>query len=394
MRSRYRVAYLTSHPIQYQAPLFRALARHRDVDLTVLFCSDQGARAYRDPGFGTTLAWDLPLLEGYRHLFLTNSNRRGHPGRFFGLVNPAVVRHLWRDRFDAVIVHGWAYATHWLAFMTARLRGLPLMIRGESNGLREPTGVKGVVKRMVLGRLFRRTAAFLAIGSLNRKFYLDYGVPAHRIFHAPYCVDNEFFQRAAAALGPMRATLRAEEGIPVDCAVFLFCGKLTPVKRPLDLLAAFEALEGRDRAALLYVGDGPLRGAIEERARAAGMANVRVTGFRNQTELPRYYALADVLVLPSAFEPWGLVLNEALNFGLKVIASDQVGAAADLVRPQETGAVVRVGDVGALASSMHRCIDASQHWPQGESKRCIDEWSIDNCVSGIVNAVSAVQGGC
>src|SRR5207244_3025893 len=101
-------------------------------------------------------------------------------------------------------------------------------------------------------------------------------------------------------------------------------------KRPLDVLAAFQALEHRDRAALLYVGDGPLRGTIE--ARAAGMANVKVTGFRNQTELPRAYAAADVLVLPSEFEPWGLVVNEALNFGLAVIASDRVGAAPDLVR--------------------------------------------------------------
>ena len=135
-----RLAFLTSHPIQYQAPLFRALARRPGVELTVFFGTDQGARAYRDTGFGATVQWDVPLLEGYRHVFLPNLNPRGTSAGFFGLVNPALVGALRRGRFHALAVHGWAHATSWLAFAAARALRLPLLLRGESNGLREPRG--------------------------------------------------------------------------------------------------------------------------------------------------------------------------------------------------------------------------------------------------------------
>ena len=163
MSHRHRVAFLTSHPIQYQAPLFRVLARRPEVDLTVFFCSDQGARRYRDPGFATELAWDVPLLDGYRSVVLPNLNRRGGPGSFLGLVNARIVTELRHGRFDALIVHGWAHATSWLAFVAASVLGVPVIVRGESNGLREPAGWRRLMKRLALGWLFRRASAFLAI---------------------------------------------------------------------------------------------------------------------------------------------------------------------------------------------------------------------------------------
>jgi glycosyltransferase involved in cell wall biosynthesis len=383
-----RLAFLTSHPIQYQAPLFRALARRPEVDLTVFFGTDQGARAYRDPGFGAAVQWDVPLLEGYAHVVLPNLNPRGTSAGFFGLVNPGIVQALRRGRFDALIVHGWAHATSWLAFGAARALGVPLLLRGESNGLREVAGWRAAVKRRALAWLFARTAGFLAIGSLNREFYRRHGVPAHRVFSAPYAVDNAFFRRAAEAHLPERDRLRGQEGLAADATVFLFCGKLTPVKRPLDLLAAFQRLGAGPRAALLYVGDGPLRAEIERRA--AGSPGVRVLGFRNQSELARYYTVADVLVLPSEFEPWGLVVNEALNFGLRVIASDQVGAAPDLVQGEDHGQVVPAGDVAALARAMRAGLDHPEPRPRLGGKRLIDGWGIEEATEGILEALTAV----
>ena len=147
MSHRHRVAFLTSHPIQYQAPLFRVLARRPEVDLTVFFCSDQGARRYRDPGFATELAWDVPLLDGYRSVVLPNLNRGGGPGSFLGLVNARIVTELRHGRFDALIVHGWAHATSWLAFVAASVLGVPVILRGESNGLREPRGAPLELRR-------------------------------------------------------------------------------------------------------------------------------------------------------------------------------------------------------------------------------------------------------
>jgi glycosyltransferase involved in cell wall biosynthesis len=376
--SRPHLAFLTSHPIQYQAPLFRALAARDDLDLTVLFCSDHGARAYYDPGFGKTLQWDVPLCEGYRHVFM---RRRGR-------VNPDVVSLLRSRRFSTLIVHGWAHLTSWLAFATASAIGLPFFIRGESNGLAEAAGARGVLRRALLRGLFRRAAGVLAIGTLNQRFYERYGVSPHRIGFAPYAVDNAFFREAADKLSPSRESLRHEYDIPADASVFLFCGKLTSVKRPLDLVDAAARLPESDNAFVLFVGDGALRAPLQARVAALGLRNVRFVGFRNQSELPRFYAASDVLVLPSAFEPWGLVVNEAMNFGLGVVASDQVGCAVDLVRVGETGEIYPLGDVGALAAAMRACASERMRLrARTASTALIDRWSIAAAADGMAAAV-------
>lgn len=384
------VAFLTSHPIQYQAPLFRALAARDDLELTVLFCSDHGARAYHDAGFATTVRWDVPLCEGYRHAFLPNLRHGGGSGSPLGLVNPGIVTALRSGRFRALVVHGWAHVTNWLAFATASAIGLPFFIRGESNGLSERGGVKDLVRQALLRQLFRRAAGVLAIGTLNRRFYERHGVVPGRIGFTPYAVDNAFFREAADTLVPGRESLRHEYDIPADASVFLFCGKLTPVKRPMDVVEAFARLSEREQAYLIFLGDGPLRTELEARGRALGLRNVRFAGFRNQTELSRFYAMSDVLVLPSAFEPWGLVVNEAMNFGLTVVASDQVGSAVDLVRPGETGRIFPHGDIGALAAAMRECAGTGMRGRAAVASRAIlDRWSVGVTADGIAAAVLA-----
>jgi glycosyltransferase involved in cell wall biosynthesis len=386
--TRPHVAFLTSHPIQYQAPLFRALTARDDLDLTVLFCSDQGVHAYHDPGFGTTFRWDVPLCDGYRYEFLPNLRRGGGSSSLLGLVNPGIVRVLRSGRFSALVVHGWAHLTSWLAFATASAIGLPFFIRGESNGLSEAGGVKGLLRRALLRQLFRRAVGVLAIGTLNRRFYERYGVAPARIAFAPYAVDNTFFREAADTLVPGRKSLRHEQDIPADASVFLFCGKLTPVKRPMDVVDAFARLPQRDEHFLIFIGEGVLRPRLRARVAALGLSNVRFAGFRNQTELSRFYAMSDVLVLPSAFEPWGLVVNEAMNFGLAVVASDQVGSAVDLVRSGETGRIFPSGDVVALAAAMRDCASEPTRGRAAVAARAImDRWSVTTAADGIAAAV-------
>src|SRR5574341_1598147 len=108
-RGRWRLAALTSHPIQYQAPLFRLLARDPAVDLTVFFCERVGAERYLDPEFGVPIQWDTPVLEGYRSVFLRNVSPHPSVNRFSGLVNPGIVPAMRRTRWDALMVHGYAH---------------------------------------------------------------------------------------------------------------------------------------------------------------------------------------------------------------------------------------------------------------------------------------------
>ncbi len=384
----YRVAALASHPIQYQAPLFRALAAHPEVDLHVFFCERWGATAYPDPGFRVNVSWDIPLLEGYPSTFLPNRSPFHYPSSFWGVLNPGVFTTIRRGGFHALMIHGWALASNWIAWAAAP-EITRILLRGETNGLAEPTGLKGAGRRLLLKKFFRRTSAFLAIGTRNASFYRSYGVPAERIFSTPYSVDNEFFMRRAEVLFSQKKSLRRKNEIPPDLPVILFCGKLTPAKRPVDLLDAFASLPQSLGASLVFVGDGVLRSELETTARKKRIPHVFFLGSQNQSQMPACYAMADVLVLPSEFEPWGLAVNEAMCCGLPIIASDQVGAAVDLIREGINGFIYPAGKVEALADCLRKVLDNESIRRQmgRQSRELIRHWGIPECVEGILQAL-------
>jgi len=392
-RTPYKLAVLASHPIQYQAPLFRVLAQRPAIDLHVFYCRRIGWERYQDPGFGVTFSWDIPLLEGYKHTFLCNISPYVNSSRFFGVVNPGIVAAIWRGKFDAIWINGWALATNWIAWAGASALHVPILLRSETNGLAEPRGLRRGVKRMVLQTFFSRVAGFLAIGTHNENYYKSYGVPQERIFLTPYCVDNAFFMERARELAGQKRDLREKEGIPPDLPIILFCGKFQEKKRPLDLLRAFSLLNGRPPATLVFVGDGALRPAMERFVAQRSLPHVYFLGFKNQQDLPACYAMSDLLVLPSSGEPWGLVVNEAMCFGLPVIASDRVGAAADLVNPGVNGFTFRLGDIESLAGLLRSLLlDGETRKKMGaQSYSLISQWGIPEDVQGILQSLRQVR---
>jgi glycosyltransferase involved in cell wall biosynthesis len=390
--SRHRLAYLVSHPIQYQVPLLQKLAAHPQITLHVYYMDDAGARRRRDPEFGVPVQWDIPLLEGYTWTLLRNRSPWPEADYPFRFVHPAIVGVLGRERYDALIVHGYAHVTEWLAFLGARRSGTPILLRGESTLLgRRPPAV-AAAKRLTLGALLPRIHGALAIGTLNREFYLAYGVPDDRIFWVPYAVDNARFRAEAARWQPSRPALRAALGLPPDLPVVLYAGKLIPRKRPLDLLEAYARIAADHPAALVLLGEGMERPRLEAAIARHGLPHVRITGFVNLSEIGRYYAAADVLVLPSEYEPWGLVLNEGMCFGLPVVASDAVGAAPDLVRAEDNGFVYAAGDVAALAHALRRLLgDPALRARMGaRSREIVAGFSYDADVDGILEALRRV----
>jgi glycosyltransferase involved in cell wall biosynthesis len=390
----YRLAVLASHPIQYQAPLFRALAAHPEIDLHVYFLCRRGLELYNDPGFRVSFSWDTPLMEGYRSTFLHNLSPRPAPKWFMGLANLGLVSVVRQDQFDAFWLHGWALASNWIGWAAAIASGVPIFLRGEANGLAEPKGMRKAVKRCALKAFFRPIAAFLAIGTNNANFYMSYGVSEERIFWTPYAVDNSFFMDHARRLDGQKGMLREKAGIPPDLPVILFCGKFLEQKRPFDLLRAFAYLHDHAKVSLVFVGDGPLRVDMERFIAEQQLTGVYLLGFRNQTELPACYAMADVLVLPSGSEPWGLVINEAMCFGLPIIASDQVGAAIDLIQEGVNGFTYPVGNTSALADCLQKVL-AHEETCQAmgrQSHAIISRWGIGQDVEGVVQALHAVIG--
>jgi glycosyltransferase involved in cell wall biosynthesis len=375
------------HVIQYQVPLYRALAQHPEIDLTVLFCSRAGSNEYFDREFGRRLSWDLPLGEGYEHRFFSNWSAGPSSGGFFARLNPGLGAHLLRRRYDAVVVPGYATASYWIAYLAAWLRGMPVLFRGEV-ALRasEPRWLRRI-KRPLIGLLFRGTSGFLAIGRAGREFYRSYGVPEERVFDTPYTVDNDFFMEEADRLRPERAALREELGLPLDGPVVAFVGKLVARKRPLDLVEAAARLDAPP--ALLFVGDGVLRPQLEHRARSLGIRHVAFAGFRNQSEIPRCYAAADLLALPSSHEVAPLVLNEAMCSGLGLVVSDAVPSAADLVEDGANGYVHECGHILALAEALRAALWSPERLRElGEHSRAkIARRSHAEAVEGLVKAL-------
>ncbi|MDC3983868.1 glycosyltransferase family 4 protein [Polyangium jinanense] len=384
-----RIAILATHPIQYQAPLYRALAAREDVAIKLFFCWDFGVKETRDPGFGKTIRWDVPLLEGYDHEFVPNVSKRPGTDHFFGLVNPGAFSRMSAFRPDVIIVHGYAHATEHDVMLRARQKGIPVLLRGESNLLAERPAHISLAKRLALPPIFRRLGGALAIGTLSAHYFEHYGVPKERVFIAPYTVDNSFFQSQTGSVREEARAFRKELGIPEDDLVVNYAAKLIPVKGCADLIRAFAA-RPRPNAHLVLIGDGPLRGELESLARSLS-ARVHFVGFVNQKRMPAAYALGDVFALPSRFEPWGLAVNEAMNLGLPIIASDQVGAVPDLVGP-DNGWVFPAGSVPALT----RVLDEALAHPDARvsrgkaSLRRIAAWDIPHTAEGFVRAARAV----
>lgn len=380
---KYRLGVLTSHPIQYQAPLFRELARH--VDLTVYFAHRQTAAGQAASGFNVAFEWDVDLLGGYEHRFLHNRAKHPSTDRYSGCDTPEIADEIRQGGFDAFLVTGWYLKSYWQAIRACRRHGVPVMVRGDSQLGTPRSRLKQALKEIVYPRVLRQFDASLYVGRKNREYLEHYGVPADRLFFSPHCIDNKAFSSRAAEID--RMAKREQLGIKPDQKAVLFVGKLLDRKRPQDLIEALHVLRGQGvDVCAVFAGDGPLHGMLEARGNERGVPLVFL-GFRNQTELPEAYATADVLALPSeGSETWGLVVNEALACGTPVVVSDAVGCAPDLVVERETGAVYPVGDTQALADALRRVLAAPPRCEALQKK--IDAYSVPAAAGGVLEALS------
>lgn len=359
------LAVLTTHPIQFQAPLFQRMEADPGISPHVYFCWDFGVTEKFDEGFGKKIKWDIPLLEGYQYSFLRNYALRETSASFFGCVNPGIVSELRKGRYDAILILGWQVFTMVVGLFTAFLFKIPVLMRGENplnQELLKPKW-KLFLKRIILPPLFKRISYFLYISEENKEFYRYHGVPDEKLFFMPYAVDNERLIKTAEMLRPQREALRKKLlGINDARPVILFVGKLIEKKRPMDLLQAYERLvvnEPQSKTELVFVGDGPLRDTLEKYAEAKKMDRVHFPGFKNQTEVPEYYAIADLYVQASDVgDTAPLTVNEAMCFSLPIIISSRVGTCRDRVEEGENGFVFPFADISKLYEKISEVVSS------------------------------------
>jgi glycosyltransferase involved in cell wall biosynthesis len=376
-----RLAILSSHPIQYYAPLFRRLADL--VDLHVFFAHratpDDQARA----GFGQPFDWDIDLTKGYCHTFLENVSKSPGLHHFSGCDTPSLKSSLSEGQFDAVLLLGWHFKAYLQGLWAGKNIGIPVLVRGDSHLDTFRSPLKRMVKSLTYPKFLRWFDAALYVGQRSRAYYEFYGYPPQRLFYSPHCVDTEWF--SARANEEVRAQLRTSLGVGPGTMLLLFAGKLLPSKRPQDLIAA--AALGRINGQSLEVivaGDGEMRDTLAMLAQGAGVP-LHLLGFRNQVEMPGTYATSDCLVVPSESETWGLVANEALACGRPIIVSEACGCSSDLAADGKAGRVFNTGNVRALAHAIQAIMSSP---PRTEAIASVSRaHSVDAAANGVMSAL-------
>jgi glycosyltransferase involved in cell wall biosynthesis len=387
-----RLAIIASHVIQYQDPFFRLLAAEPADDLTVIFCSSAGARSYHDREMGANVRWDLDLLQGYKHKFLRNF---GYGTGYTRLINPGIVHEIVTGRYDAVVfMLGWGSISALMGIMACRGSDTPAFLFGDSSYPPKENNLRSRLRAAFLRIVFALVSGFMTSGVLNAEYYAHYGASRDKFFLLPWAVDNERFARAGEMSARENELLRNKYDIGQDKVVFLYSAKLLPRKDPLTLLRAYQQMAQRDRASLIFVGEGELRGELESYTRENKLEDgVRFAGFVNQADLPKLYAMADVFVLPSLYEPRGAVINEAMACGLPLIVTDRCGSIGDIVREGENTLIYPAGDAGVLSRHMDAMAEdtALRQRMAERSLEIIAGWDYGKGVEGILNMLSWMQ---
>ncbi|MFM2294052.1 MAG: hypothetical protein RLZZ350_465 [Verrucomicrobiota bacterium] len=420
-----KLGILTSHPIQYQAPWFRALAR--ECDLQVFFAHHQTAAEQGKAGFGVAFEWDVDLLAGYEHKFLKNISATPGVNSFAGCDTPEIygiiggkddetIDHRLKisggarslpslmvnspivapsSPFDAFIVTGWYLKTYRQAMAACRAAGVPVLVRGDSQLLTPRSVLKRLAMEFTQRRLLRQFDGFLAVGQRHREYLEHFGALPEKIFPAPHFVDNEWFKGKADEVRSAECGVRNQWGADARTFVTLFVGKFQPEKRPGDLLHALARIKTHTPHTThhaVFIGAGELEEELRATAVRLGV-NAHFAGFKNQSELPACYAAANALVLPSQSETWGLVVNEAMACGCPAVVSDAVGCAPDLIVPGETGFTFPVGDAGALAerlATLAKMKSAGHDFAPALTAK-LKKYSVAAAVAGTLAACAAVR---
>ncbi len=387
---KHRVLFVSTHPVQYFPPVMKAMAVHPDLEIQTAFCSLQGAEPGLDADFGVVVAWDIPLLEGYPWLHVPNRSWKPGLESFWGLLNPGLWSLIRREKFDAVVLYtGYVYASFWIALAAAKCSGAAVLFGTDASELRARDGRawKASLKRWLWPAVFRMADVMTVSSTRGLEMMRSLGFPARRIALTPYVVDNDWWTEQSAKVD--RTKVRRDWGVPEDAPVVLFCAKFQAWKRPLDLLRAF-ARADVPGAHLIFAGEGPLRGQIEAEAQSLRVIDrIRLLGFANQSQLPEIYRASDLMVLPSEYEPFGVVVNEAMLCGCAVAVSDRVGAGHDLISQGQTGFVFPFGNVDRLAVVLKEALASPNRLREmGEAaRRRMQTWAPSDYVEALVLAV-------
>ncbi|MDB5200753.1 MAG: glycosyltransferase [Ferruginibacter sp.] len=379
-----KLAIVTTHPIQYNAPLFQLLHQRGNVEIMVFYTWGVGVMEKKyDPGFGKIINWDIPLLAGYPYRFVANTSKAPGSGHFNGIVNPTLNTEIRDWGADAILVYGWSFKSH-LACLRHFHGKIPVYFRGDSTLMDEQAGIKKMMRKLFLSWVYRNVDSAFYVGQNNKVYYKAYGLKDAQLQFAGHAVDNDRFAKADTTEVNL---IRQKCGLAPAETLFVFAGKLEPKKAPELLIKSFIALKNNN-ARLLIVGNGVLEETLKKKY--AGMPGIHFMDFQNQSAMPALYHAADVFVLPSQGpgETWGLAINEAMAAGKPVLVSDACGAAIDLVEHGYNGFICKHNQQDDLREHMNFLMNKNMQATMGKHSRDkIQSWSYESIASALEAAI-------
>ncbi|QKJ30450.1 glycosyltransferase family 4 protein [Mucilaginibacter mali] len=374
-----RLAIITTHPIQYYAPVFKLLTERGNIGIKVFYTWGDNSMAKHDPGFGKNVTWDIPLLDGYEYEWVKNTSAEPGSHHSKGIINPDLIERIDNYQPLAILVFGWNYNSHLKAIRHFKNK-LPVYFRGDSTLLDDTGWLKSILKLLYLKWVYKHVGHAFYVGTNNRAYFKKYGLKDNQLSFAPHAIDNERF---SVPHQHEANTMRHELGVGEHDVLILFAGKLEEKKSPQLLLKAFLSVNAA-HTHLLFVGSGRLKEDLVSEAH--GNTNVHFRDFKNQSVMPVVYQACDIFCLPSKGpgETWGLAVNEAMACGKAVLVSNKCGCAADLVS-KNNGAIFSSENINELTASLKELFHSKDRLKKmGEaSALLIKSWSFAHIAGAI-----------
>ena len=373
---KYKVTLIHNIISPYRVPLFEGLSEHPSIDLFVYFC----AKTHKER------KWDILESDRYKYEILS-----GITLEIFGIkyhINPSIISKLIKGKYDVVIIGGNTDFTTQAAFIISKLLKTPTILWSE--GIESAQSLLGKVISPLTKYIVRNVDAVVVAGTMSRDFNIKNGARQEKIFIAPNIVDNEMFIKQSLKSKKEKERFKQELNIQ-NKKIILFVGQLIKRKGVEYLLKAYKKIKNDyDDVCLVVIGDGVLKNELEDICIKEHIKDVRFTGWVSEEQKIIYYSIADLFVLPTLEDVWGLVINEAMCCGLPVISTKAAGCAQDMIIPGENGFIVDAANIDQLYSSMKKIIlDDEVAKKMGEKSLEIIEnrFSLSKMVNGFVSAI-------
>jgi len=386
-----RLAIITTHPIQYNAPIFKLLEFRNIITLKVFYTWGKDVLKEKfDPGFNRDIEWDIPLLEGYEFEFVENISVKKGSHHYNGINNPNLIRQIQNYSPSAILIYGWAFKSHLNSIRYFHNR-IPVLFRGDSHLLDESGLVKSFLRNIFLRWVYSHIDFALYVGKNNADYFMKAGLKTNELIYAPHAIDNNRFACDDDVCVQKAKKMKQQLNIPVQSFVFLFAGKLELKKDPETLIHAFLNAQTTEDVFLVIVGNGPLEDSLKKLGNSS--QKVKFMGFQNQTDMPSVYRMADVFVLPSKGpgETWGLAVNEAMAAGVPVIVSNKCGGAYDLIDQSRNGFIFEAGDSNDLTAKINLMVENKQRIEMmgQEARRKIASFCFETVAENIENLLNS-----